>query len=85
MRRHRRHLQRHLPRLGADAPGAKNRGARQGAGELSTGARPVGEKQPQLQFTTTAQIAGLATFLASDTASNMQGTQLVSDGGWVAQ
>ena len=45
----------------------------------------LAEKQPQLQFTTTEQIAGLALFLASDTASNMQGTQLVSDGGWVAQ
>ena len=45
----------------------------------------LAEKQPQLQFTTTAQIAGLAVFLCSDTASNMQGTQLVSDGGWVAQ
>jgi len=45
----------------------------------------VGEKQPQLQFTKPEQIAGLAVFLASDTASNMQGTQLVSDGGWTAQ
>jgi 3-hydroxybutyrate dehydrogenase len=45
----------------------------------------LAEKQPQRKFTTTEQIAGLALFLASDTASNMQGTQLVSDGGWVAQ
>jgi 3-hydroxybutyrate dehydrogenase len=45
----------------------------------------LAEKQPQLQFTTTEQIAGLALFLASDTASNMQGAQLVSDGGWTAQ
>ena len=45
----------------------------------------IAEKQPQLQFTTTEQIAGLALFLASDTASNMQGAQLVSDGGWTAQ
>ncbi len=45
----------------------------------------LAEKQPQRQVTTTEQIAGLALFLASDTASNMQGTQLVSDGGWTAQ
>jgi 3-hydroxybutyrate dehydrogenase len=45
----------------------------------------LAEKQPQLQFTKPEQIAGLAVFLASDTASNMQGAQLVSDGGWTAQ
>ena len=45
----------------------------------------IAEKQPQIQFTTAEQIAGLAVFLASDTASNMQGTALVSDGGWTAQ
>ena len=45
----------------------------------------IGEKQPQVQFTKVEQIAGLALFLASDTASNMQGTALVSDGGWTAQ
>jgi 3-hydroxybutyrate dehydrogenase len=45
----------------------------------------LNEKQPQTQFTTTEQIAGLALFLASDTAKNMQGAQLVSDGGWTAQ
>jgi len=45
----------------------------------------IAEKQPQIQFTKPEQIAGLAVFLASDTASNMQGTALVSDGGWTAQ
>lgn len=45
----------------------------------------IGEKQPQVQFSSAEQIAGLAVFLASDTASNMQGTALVSDGGWTAQ
>lgn len=45
----------------------------------------IGEKQPQVQFTEVEQIAGLAVFLASDTASNMQGAALVSDGGWTAQ
>ena len=45
----------------------------------------LAEKQPQLQFTKPEQIAALALFLASDAASNMQGAQLVSDGGWTAQ
>ena len=45
----------------------------------------IGEKQPQVQFTRVEQIAGLAVFLASETASNMQGAALVSDGGWTAQ
>ena len=45
----------------------------------------IAEKQPQVQFTKVEQIAGLAVFLASDIASNMQGTALVSDGGWTAQ
>ena len=45
----------------------------------------IGEKQPQVQFTRVEQIAGLAVFLASDVASNMQGAALVSDGGWTAQ
>ncbi|MBS0222967.1 MAG: 3-hydroxybutyrate dehydrogenase [Proteobacteria bacterium] len=45
----------------------------------------LAEKQPQLQFTKPEQIAALAIFLTSDAASNMQGTQLVSDGGWTAQ
>jgi len=45
----------------------------------------IGEKQPQVQFTTVEQIADIAVFLASDAASNMQGTALVSDGGWTAQ
>ncbi len=45
----------------------------------------LAEKQPQLQFTKPEQIAALAVFLASDAASNMQGAQLVSDGGWIAQ
>jgi 3-hydroxybutyrate dehydrogenase len=45
----------------------------------------LGEKQPQLQFTTPEQLAALAVFLCSPAAANMQGAQLVSDGGWTAQ
>jgi 3-hydroxybutyrate dehydrogenase len=45
----------------------------------------LGEKQPQLQFTTPEQLAALALFLCSPAAANMQGSQLVSDGGWTAQ
>jgi 3-hydroxybutyrate dehydrogenase len=45
----------------------------------------LAEKQPQLQFTRPEQIGALAVFLTSDAASNMQGAQLVSDGGWTAQ
>ncbi|MBV8392269.1 MAG: 3-hydroxybutyrate dehydrogenase, partial [Alphaproteobacteria bacterium] len=36
----------------------------------------LAEKQPQHEFTKPEQIGGLAVFLASDTTSNMQGTQL---------
>lgn len=45
----------------------------------------LGEKQPQLQFTTPEQLAAMAVFLCGPAATNMQGTQLVSDGGWTAQ
>jgi 3-hydroxybutyrate dehydrogenase len=45
----------------------------------------LGEKQPQLEFTTPEQLAALAVFLCSPAAANMQGSQLVSDGGWTAQ
>ncbi|MBL8675103.1 MAG: 3-hydroxybutyrate dehydrogenase [Rhodospirillales bacterium] len=45
----------------------------------------IGEKQPQLQFTTPEQLGAFAVFLCSPAASNMQGAQLVSDGGWTAQ
>ncbi len=45
----------------------------------------LAEKQPQHQFTKPEQLGAIAVFLASDAASNMQGTQMVSDGGWVAQ
>ena len=60
--------------------------AKAGGISVETASRALlAEKQPQLQFTKPEQIAALALFLASDAASNMQGAQLVSDGGWTAQ
>jgi 3-hydroxybutyrate dehydrogenase len=60
--------------------------AKAGGIAVETASRALlAEKQPQLQFTKPEQIAALALFLASDAASNMQGAQLVSDGGWTAQ
>jgi len=45
----------------------------------------LGEKQPLLQFTAPEQIAALALFLCSDSASTVTGAALSMDGGWVAQ
>jgi len=42
-------------------------------------------KEPSLRFSTPEQIGGLVVFLCSDAASNMTGTSLSHDGGWVAQ
>jgi 3-hydroxybutyrate dehydrogenase len=42
-------------------------------------------KEPSLRFSTPEQIGGLVTFLCSEAASNMTGTSLSHDGGWVAQ
>jgi 3-hydroxybutyrate dehydrogenase len=45
----------------------------------------LGEKQPLLQFTAPEQIAALALFLCSDSASTVTGAAMSMDGGWVAQ
>ena len=84
MRRHRRHLQRDLPGLGADAAGQGRSRPPEGI-PPSRRAEPAGREAAAGPVHHAEQIAGLAVFLASDTASNMQGTQLVSDGGWTAQ
>jgi 3-hydroxybutyrate dehydrogenase len=47
--------------------------------------RLLAEKQPSLQFTTTAQLGELAAFLCSPAADNICGASFNLDGGWVAQ
>jgi 3-hydroxybutyrate dehydrogenase len=45
----------------------------------------LSEKQPSLQFATPAQLGGLAVFLASDDAAQINGTSIAMDGGWTAR
>jgi len=45
----------------------------------------LGEKQPSLQFTTPDDIGAMVTYLCSDAARNITGTELSIDGGWTAQ
>jgi 3-hydroxybutyrate dehydrogenase len=47
--------------------------------------RLLAEKQPSLQFTTTAQLGELAVFLCSPGADNIRGAAFNVDGGWLAQ
>lgn len=41
--------------------------------------------QPTKQFVTVEEIAGIATFLCSDAARNITGSNISADGGWTAQ
>ena len=65
-------VQRDLPRLGADAAGAKAdrrpRRARQASASTKPSAQLLGEKQPSLQFTTPEELGELAVFLCSPAA-----------------
>jgi 3-hydroxybutyrate dehydrogenase len=45
----------------------------------------LGEKEPSLQFTTPAQLGGLAVFMCSAAADNVRGVAWAHDGGWTAQ
>jgi 3-hydroxybutyrate dehydrogenase len=45
----------------------------------------IGEKQAIMEFTAPAQIAALALFLCSDSASTVTGAAISMDGGWTAQ
>ena len=45
----------------------------------------LGEKEPSMQFTTPAELGGLAVFFCSPAANNVRGVAWNMDGGWVAQ
>jgi len=45
----------------------------------------VGEKQPSKKFTTPEQIGDMVTFLCSDSASNLTGSEIMMDGAWTVQ
>jgi 3-hydroxybutyrate dehydrogenase len=45
----------------------------------------LGEKEPSMQFTTPAELGGLAVFFCSPAADNVRGVAWNMDGGWVAQ
>ncbi len=45
----------------------------------------LSEKQPSKIFTSPEQLGGMAIFLCSETAANITGINLTSDGGWTAQ
>lgn len=45
----------------------------------------LSEKQPSGEFATPEQIAGIAMFLCSEDADQINGTQISVDGGWTAQ
>ncbi len=61
------------------------RAAKDGVDGEEAKRRLLAEKQPSLQFTTTAQLGELAVFLCSPAADNICGASFNVDGGWVAQ
>jgi 3-hydroxybutyrate dehydrogenase len=61
------------------------RAAKDGVDGEEAKRRLLAEKQPSLQFTTTAQLGELALFLCSAGADNIRGAAFNVDGGWTAQ
>jgi 3-hydroxybutyrate dehydrogenase len=61
------------------------RAAKDGVDGEEAKRRLLAEKQPSLQFTTTAQLGELAVFLCSAAADNIRGVAFNVDGGWAAQ
>ncbi|MFC4706963.1 SDR family oxidoreductase [Paraburkholderia caffeinitolerans] len=45
----------------------------------------LAEKQPSARFATVEQIGGVAAFLCSESASEIRGSEIKVDGGWIAQ
>ena len=62
-----------------------DRAAREGISVAQAQKDLLGEKEPSLQFTTPAQLGGMAVFLCSPAADNMRGIAWANDGGWTAQ
>ena len=63
----------------------RDRAATQGATYEAAKLELLAEKQPSREFTTTAEIAGLAMFMCSESAAQMRGQAVALDGGWTAQ
>ena len=63
----------------------RDRAATQGTTYDAAKLELLAEKQPSREFTTTAEIAGLAMFMCSDSAAQMRGQAVALDGGWTAQ
>ncbi|MDH4061236.1 MAG: 3-hydroxybutyrate dehydrogenase [Aquincola sp.] len=61
------------------------RAAADGVSDAEAKRRLLAEKQPSLQFTTTAQLGELAVFLCTPAADNIRGAAFNVDGGWAAQ
>jgi 3-hydroxybutyrate dehydrogenase len=81
---HRHHLQRDLPRLGADAAGAEAGGCarrrRPGISNEEAKKQLLAEKEPSLQFTTPEELGELAVFFCSDAGKNVRGVAWNMDG-----
>lgn len=58
---------------------------REGLSNQDASKRLLEEKQPSKRFTEVGHIADAVVFLCSEAGSNMTGTELVLDGGWIAR
>ena len=61
------------------------RAAADGVSNEEATKRLLSEKEPSGQFTTPDELAAMAVFMCSPAASNLRGTCVNMDGGWVAQ